>query len=91
MKPNSNINSNKCKRSYDCILLKNILNALMNIIFLGKTMGRINNIDNGTIEELEEFVPSRQYHLTLLKPVIRLFVAGHSSSTKQESKKGKKV
>lgn len=52
---------------------------------------KTSDIDNDVIAQLEEFVPSRQYHLTLFKPVVRLFVADHSSSSKQETKKGKKV
>ncbi|XP_054721394.1 intermembrane lipid transfer protein VPS13B-like [Uloborus diversus] len=51
------------------------------------------NIDDDVIEQLEESVPVRMYHLTLFKPVIRLYVADHTTSftaAKHESKRKKK-
>ncbi|XP_054721396.1 LOW QUALITY PROTEIN: intermembrane lipid transfer protein VPS13B-like [Uloborus diversus] len=51
------------------------------------------NIDDDIIEQLEETVPVRMYHLTLFKPVIRLYVADHITSftaAKHESKRKKK-
>lgn len=51
------------------------------------------NISDEVLEEMEEFVPLRQYHLTLFKPVLRLSVADHSPyhAPKQDYRKVKKV
>ncbi|GBL80697.1 Vacuolar protein sorting-associated protein 13B [Araneus ventricosus] len=50
------------------------------------------NIDEDVLAQMEEFVPLRQYHLTLFKPVLRLSVADHSPyrGSKPEIKKVKK-
>lgn len=51
------------------------------------------DISDEVLEEMEEFVPLRQYHLTLFKPVVRLSIADHSPyhAPKQDYRKGKKV
>ncbi|GIX72369.1 vacuolar protein sorting-associated protein 13B [Caerostris extrusa] len=49
-------------------------------------------VDDDVLGVMEKFVPLRQYHLTLFKPVLRLSVADHSPYyiSKPDVKKGKK-
>ncbi|KAF8790004.1 Vacuolar protein sorting-associated protein 13B like protein [Argiope bruennichi] len=57
-----------------------------------KSSADVANIDEDVLAQMEEFVPLRQYHLTLFKPVLRLSVADHSPyhGSKTEAKKVKK-
>ncbi|GFY45339.1 vacuolar protein sorting-associated protein 13B [Trichonephila inaurata madagascariensis] len=50
------------------------------------------SVDDDILTQMEEFVPVRQYHLTLFKPVLRLSVADHFPylGSKSDSKKVKK-
>ncbi|KAG8198573.1 hypothetical protein JTE90_026471 [Oedothorax gibbosus] len=50
------------------------------------------NVSDDVLEEMEGFVPLRQYHITLFKPVFRLSVADHSPyhDPKQDHRKKKK-
>ncbi|GFU94547.1 vacuolar protein sorting-associated protein 13B [Trichonephila clavipes] len=50
------------------------------------------SVDDDILTQMEEFVPVRQYHLTLFKPVLRLSVADHFPylASKADSKKVKK-